>query len=366
MFALGSVEIGFPVVQAALSGYSDLAMRRVARMHGAAYTLNEVVLDQSVLTRGKKQKRITKVADDDHPVGGQLMGAEPEEFARAADALVCAGYDIVDLNFGCPVRKVLGRCRGGFLLSQPETALAIVKHVCDAVAGRVPVTVKMRRGMDDSVESEQRFFRILDGSFAIGIDGVTVHGRTVRQRYVGPSQWSFLAKVKKHVGEKIVLGSGDLFVAQDCVRMMEQTGVDGVTVARGCIGNPWLFAECQALLEGKSMPAMPSVAEQGATIRQHFTWAVEVYGERVAGRIMRKFGIKYSELHPHAMEVRDGFIGAKNVGDWQAVLDKWYDPSKPWPAPVRKTGPGDLIAAGATGNNRYKDENGRDMSPCST
>ena len=136
MLKLGSLAIDFPVTQAPLSGYSDLAMRRVARMHGAVYTLNEVVLDQTVLTRGKKQRSITALAEDDHPVGGQLMGADPASFALAADKLVEAGYDCVDINFGCPVRKVLGRCRGGFLLSQPKKALEIVRPL----AGRFMIS----------------------------------------------------------------------------------------------------------------------------------------------------------------------------------------------------------------------------------
>ncbi len=348
MFKIRSLELDFPVVQAALSGYSDLAMRRVARLHGAIYTLGEAVLDQIVLTRGRKRSRITRVQPDDHPVGGQLMGARPEALAHAADALVQAGYDCVDINFACPVRKVLGRCRGGFLLSQPASALEIVRSVYDAVAGRGPVTIKMRRGMDDSAESERNFFVILDGAFEIGIDAVTVHSRTVRQRYVGPSSWSFLARVKKHVGDGVILGSGDLFSAEDCLRMMAETGVDGVTLARGCIGNPWIFRECRALLAGQPIPPAPTVAEQGRTIARHYEWAVEVHGERRAGRIMRKFGIKYSELHPMALAVRDAFIAVRSSRDWQAVLAEWYDPERPWPPAKRRTGPGHLIAAGAS------------------
>lgn len=347
MSRIGTLDIRFPVVQAALSGYSDLPMRRVARLHGAVYTLNEVVLDKLVLTKGKKQRAITRVAPDDHPVGGQLMGAQPESFALAADALVAAGYDCVDINFGCPVRKVLGRCRGGFLLSQPASALAIVRDVHATVAGRCPVTVKMRRGMDDSPESERNFFEILDGVFEMGVDAVTVHPRTVKQRYVGRSEWSFLTRVKRHVGGKTVLGSGDLFAAEDCVRMMEQTGVDGVTIARGCIGNPWIFAEVRALLAGEPLPVPPTVAEQGITIRRHYDWAVESYGRLVAGRIMRKFGIKYSELHPNGLEVRNAFIAAAKPDDWQGVLDRWYDPTRDWPPGLRRTDPGHLVAAGA-------------------
>ncbi len=341
MLKIGSVELDFPVVEAALSGYSDLAMRRVARMHGAAYTLSEVVLDRLVLTGGKKHQQITDLPPDDHPVGGQLMGADPQAFAQAADAMVRAGYDCVDINFGCPVRKVLRRRRGGYLLSDPETALAIVSNVCAAVARRCPVTVKMRRGMDDSTESRRNFFTIIDGAFEIGIDAVTVHARTVEQGYAGPSQWSFLQRVKQHVGDRTILGSGDLFCARDCLRMMERTGVDGVTVARGCIGNPWLFSECRALLTGELIPPPPTVAEQGRTIARHFDWALDIHGQRQCGRVMRKFGIRYSRLHPMSLEVRDAFIAAGDIPDWRAVLARWYDPDRDWPPATRPVGAGE-------------------------
>lgn len=341
------MELDFPVVQAALSGYSDLAMRRVARLHGAVFTLNEVVLDEIVLRPGKKQRTITRVAADDHPVGGQLMGAEPAVFARAAHELIEAGYDCVDINFGCPVRKVLGRCRGGYLLSQPQKALEIVRAVHEAVAGRRPIMVKLRRGTDETAASERNFLTILDGGFSLGVDAVTIHGRTVRQRYVGPSDWDFLAGVKRRAGERVVLGSGDLFAADDVLRMMEQTGVDGVTLARGCIGNPWLFAECRALLSGKPLPPPPTVAEQGMTIGRHFEWLTELHGQRQAGRIMRKFGIKYSELHPCGPAVREAFIKVKNPREVGALLAEWYDPARDWPESKRKTGPDDLVAAGA-------------------
>ncbi|MGQ9650899.1 MAG: tRNA dihydrouridine synthase [Phycisphaerae bacterium] len=347
MLSIGHLSLDFPVIQAALSGYSDLPMRRVARLLGASYTLNEVVLDRLVIQKGRKRRTITTVHPDDHPVGGQLMGAEPSAFAQAADALVEAGYDVVDINFGCPVKKVLGRCRGGYLLSTPETALVIVRAVIQAVRQRRPVTLKMRRGIDDTPESEHRFFTILDGAFAAGIDAVTVHSRTVRQRYVGPSQWAFLKRVKQHVGDKTVIGSGDLFCAEDCIRMMAETGVDGVTVARGCIGNPWIFRECRELLAGQPIPPAPSVPEQGEIIARHYAWTAECYGEKIAVKVMRKFGIKYSELHPMARSVRDAFIAAKTRVDFQAVLTRWYDPGRDWPPGVRRTGPGHLVAAGA-------------------
>jgi tRNA-dihydrouridine synthase len=219
--------------------------------------------------------------------------------------------------------------------------------VYDAVGRTHPVTVKMRRGMDDSTESRNHFFRILDGAFAIGVSAVTVHGRTVEQRYVGPSRWAFLAEVKRHVGDRVILGSGDLFSAEACVRMIEETGVDGVTVARGCIGNPWIFEECAALWQGRPLPDPPSIAGQRDAIRSHWSDVIGVYGETLGGKIMRKFGIKYAEHHPRAREVRDAFIAVKTARDIDALLNHWYDPAASWPPVVRREGHGDLVAAGA-------------------
>lgn len=327
---IGNVEIGFPVVQAALSGYSDSPMRVIARRLGAPYTICEVMLDHFLVAvkERKKNRHFLHIADEEHPVGGQLMGAEPEQFSAGAKRLVDAGFDIIDINFGCPVKKVLGRCRGGFHLSQPATALEIVRRTRDIVPDDMPVTVKMRRGIDDTSESRDNFFEILDGAFAIGVSAITVHGRTVMQRYVGPSRWQFLREVKEHVGDHVILGSGDLFTAQNCIDMIQQTGVDGVTVARGAIGNPWIFEQCRALAAGDPLPLPPTVREQGEIIRAHYSMAEEVYGER-CGPQMRKFGIKYSSMHPDFELVRSEFIKVRCREDWEGVLDRWYDEDRP-------------------------------------
>lgn len=324
---IGHLTLDFPVVQAALSGYSDWPMRLLARRHGASYTLCEVMLDQFLVslkgTRGRNKHHLF-LSEEERPVAGQLMGSEPDQFAAGALKLVEAGFDVIDINFGCPVRKVLGRCRGGFHLSQPDVALEIVRRTRDAVPASIPVTVKMRRGLDDTAESRDHFFTILDGAFAAGVAGVTVHGRTVQQRYIGPSRWSFLAEVKRHLGSKTMLGSGDLFTPHDCLRMIEETGVDGVTVARGAIGNPWIFAQCRALATGRDLPSPPSLWEQREVMLEHYRLAEQIYGEERTGPLMRKFGIKYSANHPDHMIVRQSFVRVKTFDDWNAVLRMHY------------------------------------------
>jgi nifR3 family TIM-barrel protein len=323
---VGPLSLDFPVVQAALSGYSDMPMRVIARRYGAPYTLCEVMLDKFIveLKPRRRNRHFMIVAGEEHPVGGQLMGADPLDFAPAALRLVEHGFDVIDINFGCPVKKVLGRCRGGYHLSQPPIALEIVRRVRDAVPDGIPITVKMRRGIDDSAESREKFFEIFEGAYALGVAAITVHGRTVHQRYDGPSRWDFLREVKASSGDHVVLGSGDLFTAQACLDMLQFTGVDGVSVARGAIGNPWIFAQARALAAGQPLPDPPSLHEQRDVICEHYRLAEELYGPERCLPDMRKFAIKYSQLHPRHIEVRADFCSVRHPGGWRDVLQKWY------------------------------------------
>jgi nifR3 family TIM-barrel protein len=333
---LGNIGLDFPVVQAALSGYSDAPMRIVARRLGAPYTLCEVMLDKLVVQfrERKRTRHLLYVADEEHPVGGQLMGADPAEFGPAAQRMVAAGFDVIDINFGCPVKKVLGRCRGGFHLSQPAVALEIIDRVRAAVPAEIPVTLKMRRGIDDSPASRENFFRIFDGAYERGVAAVTVHGRTVIQRYDGPSRWEFLREVKTYAGTRVVLGSGDLFTAQDCLAMIRYTGVDGVTAARGAIGNPWIFSQARALAAGLPLPDPPSLVEQREVISEHYRLAEELYGPDRCLPDMRKFAIKYAQLHPEHVAVREDFCRVSQPGAWRDVLKRWYSIDAPGVFPV--------------------------------
>ncbi len=324
MLHIGDVRIEHPFVLAALSGFSDRAMRRVARQHGASYTINEVVLDSSVVFESDWQKKLLFVEPDEHPVGAQLMGSDPDAFGAAARLLADAGYDVIDINFGCPVPKAMKRCRGGFLLSDPAAALEIVRRTVDAVAHDKPVTLKMRRGVDDSRESEHRFFTILDGAFAAGVSAVTVHGRTVEQRYRGLADWDFIGRVKRHVGNAPVFGSGDLLTARDCLDMMSRTGVDGVTIARGALGNPWIFEQCLALAGGRASLPPPSLEEQRRTIEFHFDESLKYYDASAVGKIICKLMVKYSKVHPRPKRVRDAFSAVTSAKAFRALLDQWY------------------------------------------
>ena len=305
-----------------MSGYSDWPMRMLARRFGASYTVHEVFLDRFVDQLRDKEAiaRHFTVVPDERPVAGQLMGSSIDRFRAATDRLIRAGFDVIDINFGCPIRTALGGCRGGYHLSQPEVALEIVWHVIDVAAGRAPVTVKMRRGMDDSAASERDFFAILHGAFEAGVAGVTVHGRTVAQRYTGASSWPFLKRVKSAAGEGIVLGSGDLFTAQDAQRMLAQTGIDGVAIARGALGNPWIYEDC---LAGRPSRA-PSLEAQHEVLVMHRLLCIERFGEARAVRPMRRFAVKCAAHHPRHAALRRAFGQARTLAGWDDVLAEFF------------------------------------------
>ncbi len=333
-----------------MSGYSDLPMRRVARAFGCVYAMNEVVLDELVVLPGKLREQILRVEDDDHPVGGQILGATPETFAAAAALLVDAGYDVVDINFGCPVKKTVGRCRGGYLLSEPDTALDIIARVRDAVRPEVPVTVKMRRGLDDDTESADKFWRILDGAFARGVAAVCVHARTVTQRYVGPARRSFLSEVKRRHPTRTILGSGDVFHARDVVDLLDTHGVEGAWIGRGAIGAPWIFAEVEHLLRTGCERAPPSFAEQRRAVWLHYRESLALHGRDLGNRFFRSAAMKYAEAHPSAAVVKAALYAARNSDDVERTLATYWNESYAedhFGPVVAKVGPGHLVAAGA-------------------
>ncbi len=311
-----------PFYQAGLAGYSDAAMRLIARRHGCPYCITEAMLDQ-FLIQGGKGLRHAELDEADHPIAGQLMGSHPRDIAEGARILVRLGYDVIDINLACPVKKIRKRCRGGHLLSVPDEAVDVVTAVADAVGGDRPLTVKLRRAYEDSPEAERAFHRVMEAVIEAGFVSATVHGRTVRQKYVGPSDWPALAGIARVYRGFPILGSGDVFTPQAIFEMIERTGVRGVSVARGCIGNPWIFRQARRLMRGEQ-PSAPTLAQQRDVLAEHFELSVRLHGEERAGRMMRKFGIKFARHHPQADEVANAFIAVKCLDDWRAVLARYY------------------------------------------
>ena len=316
-----------PFYQAGLAGYSDAAMRLVARRHGCPFCVTEAMLDLFLINGGKGLKE-AELDEADHPIAGQLMGSHPKEIAQASKILVKLGYDVIDINLACPVKKIKKRCRGGHLLSSPDEAIDILKAVKDAVGDDLPLTLKLRRGYDDSEAMTANFYRIFEGAMEAGFAGATVHGRTVQQKYIGPSKWPFLAELTKRYRREMangfhIYGSGDVFTPHAIFEMIEQTGVQAVSVARGAIGDPWIFRQARQLQRGEPI-IPPTIAEQRAVLLEHFELSVKSHGEAAASRMMRKFGIKFSRHHPQGDTVAKAFIAVKSMSDWHAVIDAHY------------------------------------------
>src|SRR5215207_1079265 len=185
---IGTINLATPFCQAGLAGYSDRAMRVVARRRGCPYAVTEALLDVILLAGGQGLRKSVDIDDEDHPVAGQVMGSEPHTMAPAARLLAQAGYDVVDLNFACPVKKIKNKARGGHMLKDVSRAADVLKSVRDALPAPVPLTVSLRRGFDDTPESEDNFFRIVETAWAQGYAAVRVHGRTVEQKYLGQAR----------------------------------------------------------------------------------------------------------------------------------------------------------------------------------
>ncbi len=318
---IGPIECHPPVALAAMSGYSDLAYRLICRRLGAGYCATEMMLDRLLLLPGKLRSRLVHTDPADHPVAGQIIGNDPSVMAAAAREVCSSGFDAVDVNFACPVRKVLARRRGGYLLKQPELAGRILRAV--VAASSRPVTVKLRVGFEADGAGQENFWRIAEAAIEAGVAALCVHGRTVEQRYNGPADWELIARAKRRFADRTVLGSGDVAGPAEAVAMLERTGVDGVVFARAALGNPWIFRQLADYLAGRTL-YQPPVAEQRALLEEHFALAVSLYGQRRGPRMMRKFGIKYARLHARPSAVRAAFVTVRTAADWQAVLEKFY------------------------------------------
>ena len=338
---LSALVPGFdaPFQQAGLAGYSDAAMRLVARELGCPFAVTEALLDRYVAegshgsdADGLFALRGTAEGVADRPLAMQLMGSDPDTMATAAarlaehvgpDGPAAGALAVIDVNLACPVKKVARKRRGGHWLADPEGAMRILEAVREATPPAIATTVKLRSGTDDSPEAARRFRDVFESAYELGYAWATVHARSVEQRYVGPSRWPFLRALVREYPDRPILGSGDIWEAEDIVRMLAVTGVSAVSVARGCIGNPWIFRQARELLGGRE-PRRPTLAEQRAVLLRHFALARRVHGERRASLTMRKFGVRFSAHHPRGAEVRAGLSRVRSAEEWRAVVEAHY------------------------------------------
>ncbi|HEV1996620.1 MAG TPA: tRNA dihydrouridine synthase DusB [Candidatus Dormibacteraeota bacterium] len=301
MIRIGPVEIPNPVVVAPMSGITDRPFRRIAAEMGAGLLCTEMASAVALVRQGPSTCELTRVWPDEHPVSVQLMGREPASMAAAAEIAVQEGADIVDINMGCPVDKVAKKtCAGAGLARDIPLAVECARQMIRAI-GPVPLTVKMRLGWDDSTRNCVDLAMALE---EVGVASVSVHGRTRVQGYSGLADWDHIAQVKAAVAIP-VFGSGDISSAADARRRLELTGCDGVLLARGMMGNPWLIRQCVALLErGEVVPDL-GWAQHVALVRRLAGYVVDHYGERLGVKLARKYVSWAVRGVPGAARMRD-------------------------------------------------------------
>ncbi len=312
---IGPYTLVSPVYVAPMAGVTDAPFRKIAREFGAGLACTEMISSEALVRQHRETSRLMDLGWDERPVSVQLMGGDPQVMAQAARLAEAAGADIVDINMGCPVPKVVKTSGGSSLLRDPDRACRVAEAVVAAVS--VPVTVKIRLGWDFATRNYLEMATRLE---ATGIEGLAVHGRTRSQRYDPSADWIAIAQVKAAV--KIpVAGSGDLRSSDDAVRRIRQSGVDAVMLGRGILGNLWLVRQTVArLTTGETIPAL-SWIEQIELVRRHCDLVLDYYGAERGPRLLRKFIAWGLRGFRGAARLRTMVQSVTSPADVTAVLD---------------------------------------------
>ena len=298
---IGEIKLAAPLALAPMAGITDLPFRLICRRLGCGMTVSEMVSAKGLLYKNVKTTEMLRIDDSERPTAIQLFGSVPEELAEAARMVEASGADMIDFNMGCPVPKIVNNGEGSALMKQPQLAHDILAAMVKAV--KIPVTVKFRAGWDDSSRNAVEIAKAVE---AAGVSAVAVHGRTRQQFYEGKADWGIIAEVKQAV-KVPVFGNGDIFTVEDGLRMLAETGVDGLMIGRGADGNPWIFRELAAVLRGEERPAAPSLQERLAQAAEHLDMLIDYKGEHISVKEMRRHISAYLKGLPHAAEFRGRF-----------------------------------------------------------
>ncbi len=326
--SIGPIPLSVPVVLAPMAGITNTAFRRLCREYGAGLYVSEMITSRALVERTPESLRLIRHHESETPRSIQLYSVDPVTAGEAARFLVGEGLtDHIDMNFGCPVPKVTKKGGGAALPWKLEHFRSIVEATVKA-AGDIPVTVKMRKGIDADHLTYLEAARAAEGA---GVAAVALHARTAADFYSGNADWDAIGTLKETISSIPVLGNGDIWSAEDALRMVAQSGCDGIVVGRGCLGRPWLFGDLAAAFRGEQHKAMPSLGEVGDAFRRHAELLVEFFDDEAkACRDIRKHVAWYFKGYPVGGELRAKLAAVESLQQMDDLLGE-LDRDEPYP-----------------------------------
>ncbi len=316
---IGTIEIQDKLILAPMAGVTDLPFRLLCKEAGCDILYTEMVSAKAMYYKNKNTIPLLALDDREHPIGLQLFGSEPELMADMARQIETLGFDFIDINMGCPVPKVFNNGEGSALMKDPKLAGQIVAAIHRAV--KIPVTVKIRKGIDEDHVNAVEMAKELEES---GAAAIAIHGRTRTQYYAGHADWDIIRQVKEAVTIPVI-GNGDILTAEDVLRMKRETGCDAFMIGRGAKGNPWIFSQVKQALAGETIPGKPPVDEVVSMILRHLDMMIAFKGEYTGVHEMRKHVSWYTTGYPNSTRIRGLVNEIETREELEIVLKKWQE-----------------------------------------
>jgi nifR3 family TIM-barrel protein len=325
---IGPLSLDVPVVLAPMAGITNTAFRRLCREYGAGLYVSEMITSRALVERTPESLRLIQHHESETPRSIQLYGVDPKTVSDAVTMLVAEDRaDHIDLNFGCPVPKVTRKGGGAALPWKLDLFRDIVEGAVRA-AGPLPLTITMRKGIDSDHLTYLEAGRIAEGA---GVASIALHARTAAEFYSGTADWSAIEKLKNAVATVPVLGNGDIWSAEDALRMVDETGCDGVVVGRGCLGRPWLFGDLAAAFRGETLKAQPTLGEVAAAYRRHAELLIDFFEDEGRGcRDLRKHVAWYFKGYAVGGEIRAALATSSSLDEIDEILTR-LDLDQPYP-----------------------------------
>lgn len=315
---IGPVRVAHPVWLAPMEEHTSFPFRLLMKEFGASLVCTERIDAADVARRDRRAVRLLYTTSRETPRAGQISGTAPAVMAEAARVVEERGFDLVDLNFECPIKRLVGRGEGGALMADPAAIERIVGAVVRSVS--IPVTLKIRSGPDAQNESAAEVARRAEQAGAAAID---VHARSVQQAYVGGPDWSVVSRVKQAVRIPVA-GSGGIRAPQDAVRFLSESGADAIAIGRGCLGNPWIFREARALVQGGGQIPPPAPAERGRVLLRLVEHEFEFYGPAAGMRRLARTSCYFAKFAPDFTRFREGVHRVRDLAEFRRLVREHF------------------------------------------